>query len=124
MLTGPEEKREKERWHTGFGLGAALSANGGTAIIGEHDAELYKGRVQAYATPEEDAYIFRPNFYFDTNEKWRPLNIEDFLDEGDTEVCTEQKTGTCYLLTSPEGLNKARSAKALRLFNIKGDYKL
>ena len=72
-----------------------VSATGGTPEVIYAGGEGVSGspsyRQAGSLTPIEAlAYSLRPNIYFDTNEKWRPLNIEQFFAEGDNEVCTQQ----------------------------------
>ncbi len=107
ILEGTEITGEKA-----LGAGVGLSFTGGTVIIGEPGNSTYKGAAHFYTTPEEAAYLFRPNLYFDTNEKWRPLTVASFLSEGSrNQVCTEHG-GTCYALTGPEALTKATGSSA------------
>ena len=122
-ITGSEELYNK--FGDDFGTSVALSSNGGTAVVGGSTDHSKIGAAWMFVSAEELAHTFRPKFYFDTSEPWRPLNVEDFLSEENASkeprnsVCNGE--GTCYPLTGPAALNKTRTSKSF--IDIAGDYK-
>lgn len=58
------------------------------------------------------AHRFEPVLRFDTSEKWRPLNIEQFFEEKRQYLCDENTGCEKEPLTSAAGLNKDRASTA------------
>lgn len=58
------------------------------------------------------AHRFEPVLRFDTSEKWRPLNVEQFFAEKRQYLCDEKTGCESEPLASAAGLNKDRSSTA------------
>ena len=65
-------------------------------------------------TDEELAERFRPVLLFDTEERWRPLDAERFLNEGTHEICPSGAKGPCERAVGTKSLSEFNS-DAVRL---------
>lgn len=64
---------------------------------------------------------FRPNLYFDSSERWRPLNVDRFLSETSNGFARHAVCGEfCFQVASAGDLNLARVGDAY--IDIDGDY--
>ncbi|MEA2154180.1 MAG: hypothetical protein QOE11_320 [Solirubrobacteraceae bacterium] len=68
----------------------------------------------AAITPLTLAQRFQPHLLFDSNERWRPLDVDRFLAEPGNQVCARGSAPVCAPLTTPAQLTPAAAFIDLR----------
>jgi hypothetical protein len=94
-----------------FHVWPAVAGTAWGALVEDHSGSLWR------ADPQVDlATKFMPNLYFDSSEKWRPLDVNRFLAEEDHRACDQDG---CHPINSPDDLKRFDSQRAY--LDVAGD---